>query len=111
VRLVQKTSEMGVLNSHERILRLVDVAPAFWATILKSEGWLYRSGAGLLPTREDKAEAKSPTTDLHIARPLLNHGLATKSARAQSWGFQHSKFRALSRPSSPSTGFDPCGSE
>src|ERR1051325_6571068 len=81
------------LEQYERNITTGGCGPAFWATILKSDGG-FVGRCGLLPQLvEDRAEAE---VAYMIARPYWKQGLATEAARGiKAWGFQHYRFPRL----------------
>ncbi len=81
------------LDQYERNITTGGCGPAFWATILKSEG-RFVGRCGMLPQEVDgKAELEIAYM---IARPYWNQGLATEAARGlKTWGFEHYNFPRL----------------
>ena len=81
------------LEQYERNVTTGGCGPAFWATILKSDG-AFIGRCGLLPQLVDgKAEAE---VAYMIARPYWNQGLGTEVARGiKEWGFRHYGFPRL----------------
>lgn len=81
------------LEQYERNVTTGECGPAFWATILKSDG-AFMGRCGLLPQLvEGKAELE---VAYMIARLYWNKGFGTEAARGvKEWGFRHYRFPRL----------------
>jgi ribosomal-protein-alanine N-acetyltransferase len=81
------------LEQYERNITTGGCGPAFWGTILKSDG-RFVGRCGLLPQDVDgKPELEIAYM---IARPYWNQGFATEAAQGiKAWGFQHYRFPRL----------------